>query len=118
MNRFDVLAREAEDAVAAAPDSVDAHWRDEIFQHCESGENTDTESIPSLDFQENRSVSEDRPHDGVSITDAPEAGGFPVSRRCGSHAIVQTTRSREEIRATSHEGCMLGRHHPAVNGPN
>ena len=72
MNRFNVLARKAEDevpfAVPATPGGVDAYLRDKrVFSIANSGENADTESIPSQDFQDHRSVSEDGSQDGVSI---------------------------------------------------
>ena len=85
MNRFDVLAREAEDevpsTVPAAPDGVDARLRDErVFSIASSGENADTESIPSLDFQDHRSVPEDGSQDGGSITDAEREPDEVVER--------------------------------------
>ena len=71
MNRFDV--REAVDEVfsivPATPGGVDTRLRDQSFQRC-SGEDADTESIPSQGFQDNRSVSEDGSQDGASIADA------------------------------------------------
>ena len=81
-NRFDVLARKAEDevpsTVPATPGGVDARLRDErVFSIGSSGEDADTESIPSQDFQDHLSVSEDGSQDGVSIADAePEPDEF------------------------------------------
>ena len=50
---------------------VDARLRDQrVFSIASSGEDADTESIPSQDFQDHRSVSEDGSQDGVSIADA------------------------------------------------
>ena len=50
---------------------MDARLRDErVFSIASSGENADTESIPSQDFQDHRSVSEDGSQDGASIADA------------------------------------------------
>ena len=91
MNRFDVLAREAEDEVPSTvprtPGGVDARLRDQrVFSIASSGEDADTESIPSQDFQDHRSVSEDGSQDGASIADcnlhqrADASGGFCVSR--------------------------------------
>ena len=75
MNRFHVLAREAEDkvpsTVPATPGGVDARLRDQrVFSIASSGEDADTESIPSQDFQDHRLVSEDGSQDGASIADA------------------------------------------------
>ena len=75
VNRFDLLAREAEDevpsTVPATPGGVDARLRDQrVFSIASSGEDADTESIPSQDFQDHRSVSEDGSQDGASIADA------------------------------------------------
>ena len=96
----------------------------EFFSIASSGENADTKSIPSLDFQDHRSVSEDGSQDGASTADAqPEPdevverveflqtypGGFRALDDVDLTQLFRT-RSRDEIRATSHEGCIFGRH--------
>ena len=62
---------EVPSTVPATPGGVDARLRDQrVFSIASSGEDADTESIPSQDFQDHRSVSEDGSQDGASIADA------------------------------------------------
>ena len=90
-----MLAREAEDevpsTVPATPGGVDARLRDErVVSIASSGEDADTESIASQDFQDHLSVSEGGSQDGVADA-KPEPDEFverveflqfaPVGRR-------------------------------------